>query len=311
MADLLMGKEVAARLNESTSRRVDSLKERGINPVISIVRVGENPSDIAYENGACRGAEALGIGVKKVAVPPETSVHELLEVMDELNEDSSVHGVLMFRPLPPSLKKYEDEIRNRLIPAKDVDCMTDLSCAGVYMDKALGMPPCTPQACIEILDYYGIPLEGKNVVVIGRSLVVGKPLAMMLMSRNATVTVCHTRSVDVPSIASRADILVTSAGEKGFITGEFVRPGQVVIDVSINYDPEKNGGRGGITGDTLFEEAEPVVKAITPVPGGVGAVTTAVLMEHVVRAAESAAEKTAEKAAGTAAIHADTGKKGY
>ena len=183
----------------------------------------------------------------------------------------------------------KSSIINRLDPAKDVDGMTDGSNAGVFMGKELGFAPCTPAACMEILDYYGIDCTGKKAVVIGRSLVVGKPAAMMLMGRNATVTVCHTRTKDVPAITREADILVSAAGVLNSLTKEYVRPGQIVVDVSINWDPEKvnaKGGKGAIAGDAVFDEVEPIVEAITPVPGGVGAVTTSVLIGHVVEAAQ-------------------------
>ena len=209
-------------------------------------------------------------------------------MIDKVNKDDSIHGVLMFRPLPAHLKAVQSEIENALDPAKDVDCMTHLSLAGVFEGKPLGFPPCTPQACMEILDYYGIDCKGKNAVVIGRSLVVGKPAVMMLMGKNATVTVCHTKTVDVPAIAREADILISCAGVLNSLTKEYVRPGQIVIDVSINWDPEKinkKGGKGAIAGDAVFDEVEPIVEAITPVPGGVGSVTTSVLVGHVVEAA--------------------------
>ncbi|MBR0401710.1 MAG: bifunctional 5,10-methylenetetrahydrofolate dehydrogenase/5,10-methenyltetrahydrofolate cyclohydrolase, partial [Lachnospiraceae bacterium] len=206
--------------------------------------------------------------------------------LQELNADDSVHGVLLFRPLPKHLKDDQTEIINVLAAEKDIDCMTDLSNAGVYEGKELGFPPCTPQACMEILDYYGYDLKGKNVVVIGRALVVGKPVAMMLMAKHATITVCHTRTVDVEGIAKKAEIIVTSAGVLKSLTKDFVSPGQTVIDVSINWDPDKKEGKGGIAGDAVFEEVEPIVDAITPVPGGVGSVTTSVLIDHVVTAAE-------------------------
>ena len=194
-------------------------------------------------------------------------------------------GVLMFRPLPKHLKADQDEICNRLDPKKDVDGMTDLSNAGVFMGKSMGYAPCTPAACMEILDHYGIDCTGKKAVIIGRSLVVGKPAAMMLMAKNATVTVCHTRTKDVPSVTREADILVSAAGVLRSLTKEYVRPGQIVIDVSINWDEAK----GGIAGDAVYEEIEPIVEAITPVPGGVGSVTTSVLIGHVVEAARLAA----------------------
>ena len=164
--------------------------------------------------------------------------------------------------------------------------MTDLSNAGVFMGKKLGFAPCTPQACMEILDYYGIDCTGKKAVVIGRSLVVGKPAAMMLLGKNATVTVCHTKTRDVAAVARQADILVSAAGVLNSLTKDYVSPGQIVIDVSINWDPTKKEGKGGIAGDAKFDEVEPIVGAITPVPGGVGSVTTSVLIGHVVEAAE-------------------------
>lgn len=286
MAKLLSGKEVAASLNENIRERAEALRARGITPKLAIVRCGENSSDLSYERGAVKRAETCGIEIEKIQYPESVTKEELISGIEKLNGDASVHGVLLFRPLPGELRKCESEIANHLLPEKDVDCMTDLSHAGVYTGKDLGYPPCTPEACMKILDYYEIDLKGKNVTVIGRSLVVGKPVTMMLMGRHATVTVCHTRTADVAGIASAADIVVTSAGVLKSLTKEYVRPGQVVIDVSINWDPEKKNGQGGISGDADFEEVEPIVSAITPVPGGVGAVTTSVLMEHVVRAAE-------------------------
>ena len=290
MAKLLLGKEVTAALNAKLQARVAALKEKGITPKLGIVRCGENPSDLSYEKGATNRAELIGVEVEKFVLPEDVTKEALIEQIKKINADDSIHGVLMFRPLPKHLKADQDEICNTLDPAKDVDCMTDLSNAGVFEGrKDLGFPPCTPQACMEILDYYGIDCKGKKAVVIGRSLVVGKPAAMMLMGKNATVTVCHTRTVDVPAVAREADILVSSAGVLKSLTKDYVRPGQIVIDVSINWDPEKinsKGGKGAIAGDAVFEEVEPIVDAITPVPGGVGSVTTSVLIGHVVEAAE-------------------------
>ena len=286
MAKLLSGKEVAASLNESIRERDEALRARGITPKLAIVRCGENPSDLAYERGAAKRAEVCGIEIENVLYPEGVTKEELISGIEQLNGDDSIHGVLLFRPLPRALRKYESEIANHLLPEKDVDCMTDLSHAGVYTGKNIGYPPCTPEACMKILDHYDIDLKGKNVVIIGRSLVVGKPVTMMLMGKNATVTVCHRQTVDVPGIASRADIIVSAAGELNFLTKDYVRPGQIVIDVSINWDPDKKDGKGGVVGDAVFEQVEPIVDAITPVPGGVGTVTTSVLMEQVVRAAE-------------------------
>ena len=292
MAKLLLGKEVTDALNEKLMERTAALKEQGIIPTLAIIRCGANPSDLSYEKGATKRAELVGVAVKKYELPEDVTKEALMATIDEINGDDSVHGVLMFRPLPKHLKADQDEICNRLDPKKDVDCMTDLSNAGVFEGrKDLGYAPCTPEACMEILDYYGIDCKGKKAVVIGRSLVVGKPAAMMLMGKNATVTVCHTKTVNTAEVARSADILVSAAGVLGSLTKEYVRPGQVVIDVSINWDPNKvnsKGGKGAIAGDAVFEEVEPVVEAITPVPGGVGSVTTSVLMKHVVEAAEKA-----------------------
>lgn len=283
MAKQLLGAEVTAALNEDLRQRTAILRKKGIDPTLAILRVGENPSDLSYEKGAAKRAALVGITVRNYVLPETVTADELLALMDEINADATVHGLLMLRPLPGHLKKDEDRICNRLDPRKDVDGMTLISQAGVFAGrKGVGFPPCTPSACMEILDHYGIDCKGKTAAVIGRSLVVGKPAAMMLMERNATVTVCHTRTVDVAAVCRNADIILSAAGVLGSLTKEFVRPGQVVIDVAINWDENK----GGIAGDARFQEVESVVDAITPVPGGVGSVTTSVLMKHVVEAAE-------------------------
>ena len=291
MAKLLLGKEVTDALNANLQTRTAALREKGIVPCLGIVRVGEDPSDLSYEKGATKRAELVGVEVKNFILPADASKEDVLAVIDQVNADDSIHGVLMFRPLPKHLKNDQNEICNRLDPKKDVDCMTHMSNAGVFEGLSdLGYAPCTPAACMEILDHYGIDCKGKKAVVIGRSLVVGKPAAMMLMGKNATVTVCHTRTVDPAAICREADIIISAAGVLNSLTKDFVREGQVVIDVSMNWNPEKitSKGKGGMSGDAVFEEVEPIVEAITPVPGGVGAVTTSVLMKHVVEAAERA-----------------------
>ena len=288
MAKQLLGKEVNEALVAALQTRTAALREKGITPTLGIIRLGENPSDLSYEKGATKRAEEVGVAVKNYILPEDASKEDVLKVIDEVNADSSVHGVLMFRPLPKHLKNDQDEICNRLAPCKDVDSMTHMSNAGVFEGQDLGYAPCTPAACMEILDHYGIDCKGKNAVVIGRSLVVGKPAAMMLMAKNATVTICHTRTVNTAEICKNADIIVTAAGVLNSLTKDFVKEGQVVIDVSMNWNPEKitSKGKGGMSGDCVFDEVEPIVGAITPVPGGVGAVTTTVLMKHVVEAAE-------------------------
>ena len=288
MAKILSGKEVSDALNAKLIERSAALKEKGVNPPLAIVRVGENPSDLSYEKGATKRAEVVGINIVNFVLNADCTKEELLAVIDQINADDSIHGVLMFRPLPKHLKADQDEICNRLAPKKDVDSMTHMSNAGVFEGQDLGYAPCTPAACMEILDYYGIDCKGKNAVVIGRSLVVGKPAAMMLMAKNATVTICHTKTVNTAEVCRNADIIVSAAGVLNSLTKDYVREGQIVIDVSMNWNPEKitSKGKGGMSGDAIFDEVEPIVEAITPVPGGVGAVTTSVLMKHVVEAAE-------------------------
>lgn len=282
MARQLLGKEVNEKLNARILARCEALKAGGVSPTLAIVRCGQRPDDLSYEKGAVKRAEALGVAVEKFLLPEDVSREELLSTIDAINANDAIHGVLMFRPLPKHLKADQDEICNRLDPRKDVDGMTNGSNAGVFMGKGLGFAPCTPAACMEILDHYGIDCTGKKAVVLGRSLVVGKPAAMMLLGKNATVTVCHTKTKDVAAAAREADILVSAAGVLKSLTKDYVRPGQVVIDVSINWDEAK----GGIAGDAVYDEVESIVEAITPVPGGVGAVTTSVLISHVVEAAE-------------------------
>ena len=292
MAKRLLGKEVNEALVAALQTRAAALKEKGVTPTLAILRLGENPSDLSYEKGATKRAELVGVAVKNFILPEDATKEQVLAVIDQVNADDSIHGVLMFRPLPKHLKNDQNEICNRLDPKKDVDCMTHMSNAGVFEGlNDLGYAPCTPAACMEILDYYGIDCKGKNAVVIGRSLVVGKPAGMMLMGKNATVTTCHTKTVNTAEICRNADIIVSAAGVLNSLTADYVRPGQVVIDVSINWDankPNAKGGLGGIAGDAKFDEVEPIVEAITPVPGGVGSVTTSVLMKHVVEAAEKA-----------------------
>lgn len=290
MAKLLLGKEVTDALNTQLQTRTAALREKGIVPTLGIIRVGENPADISYEKGAVKRGELVGVAVKKFLLPEDAAKEDVEAAIDAVNADSGIQGCLMFQPFPKHLRPFQSELCNRLDPKKDVDCVTDLSASGVYLGRSdLGYPPCTPAACMEILDYYGIDCAGKTAAVIGRSAVVGKPAAMMLLKKNATVTICHSKTANKAEICRNADIIISSAGVLNSLTSDFVRPGQIVIDVSINWDENKlnaKGGKGAIAGDAAFEEVEKVVEAITPVPGGVGAVTTAMLMKHVVEAAE-------------------------
>ncbi|HIZ45161.1 MAG TPA: bifunctional 5,10-methylenetetrahydrofolate dehydrogenase/5,10-methenyltetrahydrofolate cyclohydrolase [Firmicutes bacterium] len=283
MAKQLLGKEVAAALNEKIKADVAKLKEKGINPTLGIVRVGERPDDLSYERGATKRCDTLGVAVEKFLLPENVTQEELMATIDQVNKDDKIHGVLIFRPLPKHLD--EAAVIKALNPEKDVDGITDGSMVGVFAGTKQGFPPCTPQACMEILDHYGIDCTGKKAVVVGRSLVVGKPAAMMLIKKNATVTVCHTRTKDMPSVTREADIVIVAAGRAGVVDESYVAPGQIVIDVGINVNEE-----GKLCGDVKYDTVEPVVDAITPVPGGVGAVTTSVLVGHVVEAAMRKAE---------------------
>ena len=279
MAMLLKGADAARALTEQLREQAEELKKNGTEPCLAILRVGAREDDLSYERGALKRCEKVGITVRQVVLPEDAGQQELMDNIRSLNEDERVHGVLMFRPLP---KHLDDEAARRALdPRKDMDGITDGSLAGVFTNTAVGYPPCTAQACLEILKFYGIPLSGRRAVVVGRSLVVGKPAAMMLDRENATVTLCNSRTRDLPEVCREADIVVVAMGKMGFIGAEHLRAGQVVVDVGIHVNEE-----GRLCGDVRFGEAEPVVEAITPVPGGVGTVTTSVLVSHVVEAAE-------------------------
>lgn len=282
MAMLLSGKEVAAGLNERLSRQVERLREKQVVPTLAILRVGERPDDLSYERSAMKRCEKLGVEARQVTLPADCTQQDLLQAIQGINEDASIHGCLMLRPLPRELDEYA--ACEALRPEKDVDCITSGSLARVFTGKGAGYAPCTAEACMEILDYYHCELGGQKAVVVGRSLVIGKPVAMLLLARNATVTICHTRTRDLAAECQKADVLVVAAGKAGAVDGSCISRGQVVVDVGIHMDEE-----GKMCGDVDFATAEPLAGAITPVPGGVGAVTTAVLLRHVVEAAAAAA----------------------
>ena len=278
MARLWKGAPVAAALSERVAAQVERLKQRGVSPALAIVRVGQRPEDLSYERGALKRCEMVGITVKQFILPDTVELTELLHIVEAINQDAAIHGCLLFRPLPRHLD--EAAVCAALAPSKDVDGITAGSLAGVFAGSGSGFPPCTAQACLEILDYYGYELTGKRAVVVGRSLVIGKPAAMLLLQRNATVTLCHTRTADLAAECRRADVLIAAAGKAGMLGVSHIAPGQAVIDVGIILDAD-----GMLVGDVDFAAAEPVADAVTPVPGGVGAVTTSVLARHVAEAA--------------------------
>ena len=280
MARILRGAEVTAALNERMTAKVAELRDMGITPTLAILRVGERHEDISYETGAMKRCEKVGVAVRNVILPADTDSGAFFETLEELNRDPAVHGILMLRPLP---KHIDGEKARRMLAAeKDVDGCTDGSLAGVFTNTKVGFPPCTAQAAVEMLDHYGIDCAGKRAVVMGRSLVVGRPAAMLLMHKNATVTVTHRKTTDTPAVVREADIVITAIGEPEKLGAEYFREGQTVIDVGVNWSEEK----GKLCGDVRFDEVEPLVEAVTPVPGGVGTVTSCILVSHVVEAAE-------------------------
>jgi len=279
MAELLKGVPAATKITEELSSRCERLKARGINPTLEILRVGDKPEDLSYEKGIEKRCAKIGITVSKIILPSSASKDEILGHVHEIDNDDSIHGCLMFRPLDD--KDTESSASKILDPSKDVDCMTDDSLAGLFTGSGTGYPPCTAQACIELLDFYGIDLAGKNVAVIGRSLVIGRPVSMLLMNRDATVTICHSKTQNLPAICRNADIIIAAIGKPKFVGAEFVSEGQTVIDVGINVDES-----GNLCGDVDFDSVSGIVRAISPVPGGVGALTTAVLAKHVIESAE-------------------------
>ena len=279
MSMLLRGAPAAAALNEKTAQLVSELREKGIVPTLVIVRLGAREDDLSYERGAVKRCAAVGIETRCISLPANVSGEELERTLRSLSAEETVHGILLLRPLPPALD--ETRILRAIAPEKDVDGATEASLATVYAGAGEGFAPCTAQAVLELLDYYEIPIEGKRAVILGRSLIVGRPAAMLLLHRGATVTLCHSKTENAAEIAREADILVAATGRRESIGAAYFRAGQTVIDVGIHYNEETQK----LCGDIVFAEAESVVRAVTPVPGGVGALTTAVLAAHTAKAA--------------------------
>ncbi|MCI8638291.1 MAG: bifunctional 5,10-methylenetetrahydrofolate dehydrogenase/5,10-methenyltetrahydrofolate cyclohydrolase [Coprococcus sp.] len=279
MTKLMMGNDVAKAMKERLIQDVEALKANGVNPCLSIIRVGERPDDLAYERGAKKRMELVGITCKTIELSEDISQKELEDAIQKANEDTKIHGILMFSPLPGTLN--EEKARQMIHPLKDVDGMNPVNAAKVFSGDPSGFAPCTPEAVLAMLDHYGIVLEGKRVVVIGRSKVVGRPLAMLLLARNATVTICHTRTKELEKTCREAEILIAAAGKANMVTKEMIGESAVVVDVGINVDAD-----GNLCGDVDFEDVKQKASQISPVPKGVGSVTTSVLAEHVVRGAK-------------------------
>ena len=281
MARILSGKEFAARIKEDAARGVAELKAAGVLPRLAVIIVGSDPASEVYVRNKQRTCEELGIRSDHIALPAETTKEELLACIEELNVDPEVHGILVQLPLPAQIAEDEEEILSHIDPRKDVDGFHPVN-VGHLVLGAPGLRPCTPAGCIRMLDYAGIPIEGAHAVIIGRSNIVGKPMAHLLLERNATVTICHSRTQNLAAIARTADILVAAVGRPRFVTADMVKEGATVIDVGINRIAPKK-----LVGDVDFDAAAAVAGAIPPVPGGVGLLTVAMLMENVVQAAKA------------------------
>lgn len=279
MARILYGKEFAARIKASAEHGALLLRERGVHPRLAVIIVGNDPASEVYVRNKQKTCAELDILSDHIALPAETSREELLACIDALNADAAVHGILVQLPLPAALAAHEQEVLSRIDPRKDVDGFHPVN-VGHLSIGAPGLRPCTPAGCIRMLEYAGIPIEGKHAVIIGRSNIVGKPMGMLLLERHATVTLCHSRTEHLAEIARGADILVAAVGQPHFVTADMVKPGATVIDVGINRIAPKK-----LVGDVDFEAVEKIAGAITPVPGGVGLLTVAMLMENVVQAA--------------------------
>ena len=278
MSMLLRGAPAAAALNEKTAQLVSGLREKGVVPTLAIVRLGAREDDLSYERAAVKRCAAVGIETRCVSLPENASGEALEETLRSLSDDASVHGILLLRPLPAALD--EARILRAIAPEKDVDGFSPINVGRMQIGEPCYLP-CTPAGCIRMIESTGTEIAGKNAVVIGRSNIVGKPAALLLLAKNATVTICHSKTKNLKEVCAAADILVAAVGREGFVTGDMVKPGAVVIDVGIN-----RGADGKLHGDVNFEEAAEKAAYITPVPGGVGPMTRAMLMLNTVEAAK-------------------------
>ena len=284
-ARILYGKEFAQRIKEDAKLQAGELWRRtGVRPGLAVVIVGDNPASLVYARNKHKACEELGFYSVTVELPAATGKEELLAKIDALNADEKIHGILVQLPLPPGLAAAETEVLNRIDPAKDVDGFHPVNIGRLSLGKPL-LAPCTPAGCIRMLELADIPIDGARAVVLGRSNIVGKPMMSLLLGANATVTVCHSHTRDLPEVTRQADILVAAVGRPGFVTADMVKPGATVIDVGINRVAPKK-----LVGDVDFEAVKDVAGAITPVPGGVGLLTIAMLMQNTVTAAKEQLE---------------------
>ncbi|EGT3800377.1 bifunctional 5,10-methylene-tetrahydrofolate dehydrogenase/5,10-methylene-tetrahydrofolate cyclohydrolase [Clostridioides difficile] len=274
---IIKGKPVADKISEELIKEVDLLIKEGINPKLTIVRVGARSDDLSYERGALKRCQNIGITTEVLELAEEITQEEYIDVLKRVNDDKNVNGILCFRPLPKHLN--EEVIKYVIAPEKDVDCFSPINSAKVMEGDKSGFPPCTPTAVVEILKHYNVDLKGSKVTVLGRSMVVGKPVSMLLLSEHATVTICHSKTKNLSGVAAEADVLIAAIGRAKMVDESFVKDGAVVIDVGINVDEE-----GNLCGDVDTNAVLDKVSMITPVPAGVGSVTTSILAKHVVKA---------------------------
>lgn len=277
-AKLLTGKEVAQKMDLDIQKEVQELKAKGVNPALRIIIVGDAPDSVYYANSAKKMAEKNGIACEIEQLAGTMSQDDFVALLKQRNADRNIHGIIVMRPFPKQIS--EDVVKHILAPEKDVDCFNPVNAGKIMAGDLTGFPPATPQAVMEMLKFYEVPMSGKEAVVIGRSMVVGKPMAMLLLQENATVTVCHSRTRDLPGVCRRADIVVAAIGKAKMITPDYIKAGATVMDVGINPEGDK------FVGDVNTDAAKETAGAITPVPGGVGTVTTRVLLKHVVKAAK-------------------------
>jgi len=276
---IISGKEVSAYEKGLIADRVKALKEKGIQPKLSVIIVGEDPASQTYVKGKHKDCAECDILSDNIALPESTTQEELLAVIESLNKDETVHGILVQLPVPKHIDEYA--VINAIAPEKDVDGFTALNVGNMNIGKDCFIP-CTPQGCVNMLEYAGIDVEGKDVVVIGRSNIVGRPVATLLTQKSATVTICHSKTKNIAEKTKMADIVIIAIGRAGFLTGDMIKEGAVVIDVGINRNAE-----GKICGDADFESCIGKVSKITPVPGGVGLMTRVNLLKNTVKSAEN------------------------
>lgn len=279
MAKVMKGMEVANAKKDEMIKRVEALKGEGVLPCLGIIRVGEKPEDMAYERGAIKRLYSVGVEVKVKELPEGVTQIDLESALKELNKDTKVHGILIFQPLPKHLNI--DKLKSIINPSKDVDALSDNNLGKVLRGDTSGFAPCTAEGVLWMLDYNEIDMTGMDVTVVGRSNVVGKPLSLLLTKRNATVTLCHTKTKNLKEKTKTADIVVACAGSAGMIKADMVGEGAVIVDVGINVNDE-----GKLCGDVAFDEVEKIAGYISPVPGGAGSITSSVLADHVIKAAE-------------------------